>query len=53
MIPFNPPTLNPPPEIELYSGPKIGDAQVLIVMPEELTDWTDFGLGIQIPYLTW
>lgn len=53
MIPFDPPALTPPPEIELYSGPKIGDVQILIVMPDDPTDWSDVGLGIQLPYLTW
>jgi hypothetical protein len=53
VIPFDPPALTPPPEIELYSGPKIGDIQILITMPDSLTDWSSFGLGVQLPSITW
>ena len=58
MIDFPPvlmdhPTLNPPPEVEVYDGPKIGDIKILIIYPESLSDWSEFGLGIQLPLTIW
>ena len=50
---FDHPTLSPPPQIEVYDGPRIGDIKILIIPPDSLSDWSELGAGIQLPLTIW